>query len=93
MKSIRTHTRKSATDKGEKVSEIHTSNKFLILYLNDQKNHKKSTVIDISFKDKIMWIRKNDNWTIVSEKLSNRRLEREIFKTEEQWGREIAEDV
>lgn len=81
-------------DGRDNVSEIHTSNKYLILYLQDLENFKKSTVIDIDFKNKIIWIKKNDGWEILFEKMDNKKgLIQESFKTEEQWSREVAQKL
>jgi len=95
-RSIWTRTHDSVDDKGEKVSEIHTSNSHLILYFNNLKNWKKSRVIDIDFKNQRMWIykNKNDKWIIFSQKVDNKKgIITDILKTEKQWSEDIAEKI
>lgn len=96
-RSIMTRTYKSLISniRGSKVSQIRTTNDYLILYLTDNDNPKNSTVIDIDVKNRKMLIKKKEKWVIISEKMNfgTQRFDREILKTRSQWLEEIVEKI
>lgn len=89
-KSIETRTYKSAGD--HNVSQIKTTNDYLILYLID-KDDSKCTVIDINVKDRTILVKKEVKWKVIAEKLGNLRYKRDLYRTEEEWCEDVAEKL
>lgn len=90
MKSIETRTYKSAT--GKKVSQIRTTNDYLILYLIGEDNSK-STVIDIDVKARKILVKKKAKWEVIAEELGESGYRGELFKTDTEWSRDVAKKL
>jgi hypothetical protein len=86
---------------GHKVSQIRTTNDYLILYLlGRQKNSttftKDSTVIDIDRENKVIIIKKNAKWRVVSENFGGNKdlpFTEQILKTDEEWCKDVANRI
>jgi hypothetical protein len=91
-KSIITRTYISAGT-GHKVSQISTTNDYLILYLLGKLHgeEKNGTVIDIDRENKTILIKKNAEWKVISEDLDG--FTEQILKTDEDWCKDVAKKL